>query len=48
MTDNRYCIIREDDTVLVKDLTLAEAERWLCRLSNRGDDCYITETEFAF
>ncbi|MBQ4840164.1 hypothetical protein [Pseudoalteromonas luteoviolacea] len=40
-----YCIVTEDDAILVKDLTLAEAEQRLCRLLNRGEDCYIGETE---
>ena len=46
MADNKpYCIVTEDDAVLVKDLTLAEAEQELCRMLNRGEDCYIGETE---
>ncbi|HHF0534549.1 TPA: hypothetical protein ACPHXL_003510 [Vibrio alginolyticus] len=45
VNEKPYCIVTEDDAILVKDLTLAEAEQWLCRLLNRGEDCYIGETE---
>jgi hypothetical protein len=43
--DKPYCIVTEDDAILIKGLTLAEAEQWLCRYLNLGEDCYIGETE---
>ncbi|EJG1004455.1 TPA: hypothetical protein I7693_19835 [Vibrio vulnificus] len=43
--DKPYCIVTEDDAILIKDLILAEAEQWLCRYLNLGEDCYIGETE---
>lgn len=42
--DKPYCIVTDDNVVLVKDLNLNEAENQLCKLLNYGWDCYIGET----